>query len=211
MLTWGFAMKAIRNLLALIGLVTVLGGGYLLNKAWPTVSELWPVASKVDFREFDPGFVEVYTQFTKRLLQSKDPGVAMMYSLPVEEGLEAEEVQESLKSLATSRNFLFVGESPFYKQVEAITGEPYRYINFLSFCDARVGKMMADYRDAYTGFMPCRIAIVEDLQGVLWLHTMNLDLMIHGGKALPPELKEEALRVWQTIKDIMAGAAKGEF
>lgn len=204
-------MKAIRNLLALIGLVTVVGGGYLLSKAWPTISELWPVVTEVDFREFDPGFVEAYTDFAKRLLESKDPGVAMMYSVPVEEGLEAEDVKESLKSLATSKNFLFVGESPFYKQVEAVTGEPYRYINFLSFCDARVGMMMADYRDAYTGFMPCRIAIVEDLEGALWLHTMNLDLMIHGGKALPPELKQEAIRVWETIRAIMEGAARGDF
>ena len=112
-----------------------------------------------------------------------------------------------MKSLATSRNFLFVGESPFYKQIEAITGEAYRYVNFLSFCDARVGKMMLEYRDQYSGFMPCRIAIVEHQNGRLWLYSMNLDLMIHGGKALPPELRENALRVRNTIQEIMRGGS----
>jgi uncharacterized protein (DUF302 family) len=120
-------------------------------------------------------------------------------------------VVESLKSLATARNFLFVGESPFYKQIKAITGEDYRYVNFLSFCDARVGKMMLEYRDQYSGFMPCRIAIVEDRDGRLWLYSMNLDLMIHGGKTLPPDLKEAALRVRDTIRAMMKGAAAGEF
>ncbi len=60
---------------------------------------------------------------------------------------------------------MYVGESVFYKAVEAITGEPYRHMSLLFFCDAMVGKMMADYRDAYTGFMPCRIAVVEGKYG----------------------------------------------
>jgi len=40
---------------------------------------------------------------------------------------------------------------------------------------------------------------------------MNLDLMIHGGRELPPELKEQALKVREAIYDIMKAAASGEF
>ncbi|MCP4043321.1 MAG: DUF302 domain-containing protein [Gammaproteobacteria bacterium] len=192
-------MAIIRNILALIGLVALLAAGY----GYATVSSV--------MSEFDPGSMDMYKGFATKLLESKDPGVAMMHSVPVSEDITADDVIESMKSLATERNFLFVGESPFYKQVEAITGEPYRYINFVSFCDASVGKMMADYRDAYTGFMPCRIAIVEDKNGKLWLYTMDLEMMIYGGRPLPPELKKEALRVWQTIQEVMVGAAAGEF
>ena len=204
-------MKIIKNVLALIGLLALLGGGYAFTKAWPVYAELRPALAEFDPGEFDPGFMDAYLDFAKKLLEAKDPGVAMMYTVPVEEDVTVEDVKESLKSIASERNFLFVGEAPFYKQVEAITGEPYRHITFMSFCDARVGKMMADYRDAYTGFMPCRIAVVEDLEGKLWLHSMNLDLMIRGGKELPPDLKEEAVRVWGTIQAMMQGAAAGEF
>ena len=192
-------MSWIRNLFALIGLIAVVALGFAYTRLAPVLAE------------FDSEFPRVYQEFSEKLLTTGDPGVSMMWSVPVEEGLSAEEVIESLKSLATSRNFLFVGESPFYKQVEAITGEEYRYVNFLSFCDARVGKMMLEYRNQYSGFMPCRIALVEDQEGRLWLYSMNLDLMIHGGKALPPELKENAQRVRDTLQFMMAGAAKGEF
>jgi uncharacterized protein (DUF302 family) len=192
-------MKIIRNILALIGLVAVVGG----------VAAYWAVGSKL--AAFDPGFPKVYQEFAGRLLETGDPGVAMMWAVPVEEGLTPEEVIDSMKSLATSKNFLFVGESPFYKQIEAITGEQYRYVNFLSFCDARVGMQMLEYRDQYSGFMPCRIAIVEDNDGRLWLYSMNLDLMIHGGAELPEDLKASAVRVRDTIKQIMEGAARGEF
>ncbi len=192
-------MKLLRNILALIGLAAVLGG-VAAYVAW---------GDKV--ADFDPEFSRVYSSFASRLLATGDPGVAMMWSVPVEGDPSPEDVVESMKSLAASRSFLFVGESPFHKQISAITGEDYRYVNFLSFCDARVGKQMLEYRDQYSGFMPCRIALVEDKNGKLWLHSMNLDLMIYGGNALPPDLKAAALRVRDTIKSIMEGAAKGEF
>jgi len=192
-------MKIVRDILALVGLAAIVGAAYAYV-AW---------GSKL--AAFDPGFPQVYGQFAEQLLQSGDPGVAMMWTVPVDEDLSPDDVIASMKSLAASRSFLFVGESPFYKQIQAITGEDYRYVNFLSFCDAQVGKQMLEYRDQYSGFMPCRIAIVEDKDGRLWLHTMNLDLMIHGGTELPPDLKASAIRVRDTIKEIMEGAAAGEF
>lgn len=192
-------MKILKNILALIGLATLLAVGAAYFGFGQRLAD------------FDPGFPRVYGEMGARLLETGDPGVAMMWSVPVNEGLTPDEVIESMKSLAAARSFLFVGESPFYKQVEAITGEKYRYVNFLSFCDARVGKAMLEYRDQYSGFMPCRIALVEDKEGRLWLHSMNLDMMIHGGTELPPELKAQAIRVRDIVKEIMNGAAAGEF
>jgi len=192
-------MNLIRNLLALIGLVAVLAILAVSIRLGPTLAK------------FDGRFLTVYQEFAGKLLKTRDPGVSMVWSVPVDEGLSAEEVVESMQSIAVSRNLLFVGESPFYKQVQAITGEDYRYVNFLSFCDAQVGKKMLEHRDHYSGFMPCRIALVEDKNGRLWMYTMNLDLMIHGGKELPADLKADAIRVRENIRAIMEGAAKGEF
>jgi uncharacterized protein (DUF302 family) len=193
-------MSLFRNLLALIGLAVVIGAGYGYNKLSPILAE------------FDPGYMKIYTEFATSLLKTRDPGEAMMWAVPVEDAkLTVDEVKDSMKSLASARNFLFVGEAPFYKQVEAVTGQKSRHISFLSFCDVGVGKMMADYRDAYTGFMPCRIAVVEDKSGKIWLYSMNLDMMIHGGRRLPEELRKEALRIRNVISEIMHGAAKGEF
>ncbi|MBF0175633.1 MAG: DUF302 domain-containing protein [Magnetococcales bacterium] len=194
-------MAVIRNLLALLGFLGLLAGGV----GYVVVA---PVMGK-----FDPEFMGVYSQFAQKLLETGDPGSTMVYSVPVKEGISVEDVKESLKSLAAERNFLFVGESPFYKQVEATTGKPYRHVSFMSFCDVKVGRVMADYNDVYTAFMPCRVSVVEDKAkpGKYWLHTMSLDMMIHGGKELPPELKRDAQRIWKTIQEIMNGAATGQF
>ena len=191
-------MKLVRNLLAVIGFLTIVAVGLLSVRLGSSLAG------------FDPEFPGVYREFAERLLETGDPGVAMMWAIPVEEGLGPDDVIDSMKSIAVSRDLLFVGESPFYKQIEAITGEPYRYVNFLSFCDARVGRQMLEYRNEYSGFMPCRIALVEDKDGRLTLYSMNLDMMIHGGRELPEELKASALKVRDTILAIMKGGAAGE-
>jgi uncharacterized protein (DUF302 family) len=188
-------MKFIRNLLALVGLAAIA----LAGLAYLEVAKL------------SPGAVGIYSNFAAKVMETGDPAMAMMWKTQVNEGLKPDDVIDAMKSLATERNFLFVGESPLYKQIEAVTGEKYRYVNFLSFCDARIGGQMLDYHNEYSGFMPCRIALIEDKDGTLWLYSMNLDLMIHGGRPLPPELHASAIKVRDTIKAIMDGAAKGQF
>jgi hypothetical protein len=192
-------MKIIRNLLALVGLAAI------------AIAIAVYVRFGAQIAQLDPGVLPTYSAFVEKVLDTGDSAVAMMWAVPVADGVAPEDVVNSLKSIAASHSFLFVGQSPLYKQIEAVTGEPYRYVNFLSFCDARVGAQMLDYRNEYSGFMPCRIAIVQDKNGKLWLYSMNLDLMIHGGRKLPPELMASAVKVRDTIKAIMDGAAKGEF
>ncbi|MDZ7753902.1 MAG: DUF302 domain-containing protein [Gammaproteobacteria bacterium] len=192
-------MNIIRNLLALIGaLALILAGiGYIQFQSF---------AAKLD-----PEAFRVYQEVGGRFLETLDPGTALVRVEKVKEGLTPEDVAESLKSVAVDLDLLFVGEAPFYKQVEAVTGEPYRYINFFSFCDARVGAMMADYNNTYTAFMPCRIALVADPDGTLWLQMMDLDMLIHGGKTLPPDLKQGALEVSAALNELIERAAMGDF
>ncbi len=192
-------MNLLRNILAIIGFITLVIVVVFVAQIWNAT------------REFDPDAFGLYQEFATKLLETRDIADAFVWAVPVEEGISAEEVEESMKSLATARNFLFVGESPFYKQAEAVTGKPFRHVNLLNFCDARVGIKMINHNEAYTAFMPCTISVVEDKEGKLWLYTLNMDFLIHGARELPPELKADALKVRRTMREIMEGAAKGEF
>jgi hypothetical protein len=192
-------MHFIRNILALVGLLAIVGG----------------IAAWVSFQGFvsrlDPEVVRVYREAGEKFMKNLDPGDAFVRVERVKDGLSPQDVADSLKSLATQQNLLFVGEAPFYKQVEAVTGKPYRFIAFYSFCDARVGAQMADYNNTYAAFMPCRIALVQNADGSLWLQMMDLDMLIHGGKPLPPDLKANAIKVRQALDNVITGAARGEF
>jgi uncharacterized protein (DUF302 family) len=70
---------------------------------------------------------------------------------------------------------------------------------------------MIAYSPAYAAYLPCRITLLEDASGKLWLYTLNMDLMIHGGRELPPALKQEAIQVRTMILDIMQRGARGDF
>jgi len=192
-------MGALKYALAVVGLVTLLVVGYLLLHIWNAT------------RDFDPEAFGVYQEFISKLLETGDLADAFVWAVPVSEDVAVEDVKDSMESLAVERNFLFVNESPFYKQAEAVTGKAFRHVAFMQFCDVQVGIEMLEHNNAYSAFMPCVISVVEDKQGKLWLYAMNMDFLIHGAKELPPKLKSKALRVRRAMREIMEGAAVGEF
>ncbi|MBA1444318.1 MAG: DUF302 domain-containing protein [Chromatiales bacterium] len=192
-------MKLLRNVLAVIGLLTLL----IVTVA---VSQIWSAT-----RHFDPDAFALYREFAGNLLETGDLASAFVWRVKVEDDIKVEDVKESMKSLAVDRNLFFVSDSPFYKQVKAVTGKDFRHVSFMQFCDVKVGVKMLDYNDASSAFMPCVISVVEDKEGKVWLYAMNMDFLIHGANELPPELKNDALRVRRVLREIMEGAAAGEF
>ena len=56
-----------------------------------------------------------------------------------------------------------------------------------------------------------RRVLVEDKSGKLWIYSLNMDMMIHGGEKLPPDLYDEANEVKDIILDIMNRGAEGDF
>lgn len=195
-------MTFVRNMLAVIGAATLalllLGGARLAD---------------VDERmqDFDPKARAVYEEMARVLMETGSAAQATVWKVPVEEGLAPEDVEQAMKSAAIERNILDVGELPLYKQVEASSGEPYRFVKIYMFCNALTAKRMIDYDAAFSAYLPCRITLLEEPDGKLWLYTLNMDMMIHGGKPLPPDLYNEAVQVRDTILAIMQRGATGAF
>ncbi|MET0083755.1 MAG: DUF302 domain-containing protein [Sedimenticola sp.] len=192
-------MGAIRNIFALIGLLAVVAAGVAMMKSKDVLSG------------FDPDAPRVYQELVENILASKNAAEATIWKYQVAEGLSPEEVEETMKFVANEHNMSNVGELPLYKDVEAKSGKPYRFVKIYMFCNSLTAAKMLDYHDAFSAYLPCRITLIEDKQGKLWLIALNMDLMIHGGETLPPELKEEALEVKEMILDIMKRGAEGDF
>ena len=192
-------MAIIRNLLALIGLVVILGGGAMYFKTKDVLSQ------------FDPDAGKVYWELAENILDTGNGAEATVWKMPVVDGLSADEVEETMKFVANEINIANVGELPLYKDVEAKTGEPYRFVKIYMFCNSLTAKKMLDYSDAFSAYLPCRITLLEDPEGKLWLYTLNMDLMIYGGRPLPADMKEEAIKVKEAMLEIMRRGAEGDF
>ncbi|MCB1758166.1 MAG: DUF302 domain-containing protein [Gammaproteobacteria bacterium] len=192
-------MGLIRNLLALVGLavVVVLAGLFVQHKD--------------NLGRFDPEAGKVYMELAQNVLNSGNGAEATVWRVPVNPDLSADDVEETMKFVANELNMSNVGELPLYKDVEAKSGNAYRFVKIYMFCNSLIAKEMLDYNDAFSAYLPCRITMVEDGEGKLWLYTLNMDLMIYGGEPLPPELKAKAIQVKEHILQIMHRGAEGEF
>ncbi|MBT8129289.1 MAG: DUF302 domain-containing protein [Gammaproteobacteria bacterium] len=192
----------LRNLLAIVGLVVVIAAGYAMVKLQPSLTAI---------SEFEDNAINVFADMGVKIVETGNMAEASIWKIPVDEGMTAEDVEETMKFVANEHNFKNVGEMPLYREVEAMSGEPYRYVKIFMFCNALTASRMLDYNDAFSSYLPCRITLIEDMEGKLWLYTLNMDGMIYGGKPLPAELKKEAENVKEIILDIMNRGATGEF
>jgi uncharacterized protein (DUF302 family) len=192
-------MGMIRNLFALIGLLVVIG----LATIYVKYNEV--------LEAFDPQAGNMFMEFAQATIEKKSVAEASIWKIPVEEGLSWEDVEETMKFVANEHNMSNVGELPLSKDIEAKKGSEYRFVKIYLFCNSLIAGEMLDYSDAYSAYLPCRITLIEDLQGKLWLTALNMDMMIYGGESLPAELKEAALEVKEQILDIMNRGATGEF
>ncbi|MEJ2143059.1 MAG: DUF302 domain-containing protein [Gammaproteobacteria bacterium] len=195
-------MKLLKNIFALIGLIVVIATIALVYKAAPVYRT---------FSTFDERAWETYSQLAENVLKTGNAVEATVWKTPVQEGLSAKDVEDAMRSVANEYNIKNVGELPLYKQVEAMSGKPYRFMKIFMFCNALTAAKMADYSDAFSAYLPCRVTLLQDKQGKYWIYSLNMDLMIHGGKPLPPDLKQEALKVKKIIQEIMKRGAAGEF
>jgi uncharacterized protein (DUF302 family) len=128
---------------------------------------------------------------------------------PLAKGVSMDDAVEAMKIRANNLNIKLVAEMPLSKQIEAM-GEKSRRIDIYQFCDPLTAKKMVEYDIHFAAYLPCRITLVEDAKGQAWLVMMNLDMFIQDPK-LSPSLKTDAIKVRDTLNEIMQAGAKGEW
>lgn len=192
-------VRLLRNALAVIGALSILAvaaGGVFL---WLT------------FRDFHPRSAAIYWDMAKVLSATGNPAEATTWKVRVADGLSFEDVEQSIQSLAHDYNIRDVGNLPLGDQITAMRGTPWRKLKIYLYCNPLTAAKMVEYSEAYSAFLPCRIALVEDAAGALWLYTMNMDMMIEGGRPLPGAVRPAAEEVRGIMRGLLDRAAAGEF
>ena len=148
-------------------------------------------------------------------LSLRDMLTVMTYKLPLAEDVTWDDAVESMKLRANEVNFKFVGSSPLSKEIEALTEAPSPRIEIFRFCDALVARKILDYMPEFIIFLPCKIAMIEDADGQIWVMTMDwdvswLDFAQNPNSHLTKELRADAKSIRENIRYIMEGAATGD-
>ena len=130
--------------------------------------------------------------------------------------LTFDDVVESMELKANEVNFKKVGHNEFWKDVGAFSGLPTLRIEILQFCDALVGRRMLDFSPEFSIFIPCRITVMEDATGEIWLMTLDWDVSWlarawQPGSQLEPGLIKDAIRIRDAMTQIMEAGATGNW
>jgi len=193
-------MGFLKSIFAFIGLVVVAGFLVAALKFGGAVSSL------------DSKAMGLYMAMFSTVLETGNSADAMSRRVKVDADVSNEDIKDAIESIASDGNMALVGDVTIFNgdPIDS-SGEKTKYARTFSLCSRPIAKDFLNYSMAYGAFMPCRIMLQEDDNGDRWLHTMDMGLMIHGGKPLSPEMLKMALNVRDTVYKAMDLAAKGDF
>ena len=141
----------------------------------------------------------------------------MSVKVKVNDGISFDDVIESMKTRANSVNMKQVGHNVPYKLIRQLEGhEKSPRLEILSFCDMLTMRKIVDVMPEFVVFLPCRITVLEDAQGKIWITTMDWSvdwLKSKDGKTkfLDAEMVKYATKVNVAIKSIMQAGQEGDF
>jgi len=196
-------MNFIKGILTLIGAIVVIAGAIIgINYG----SSLGKMDSKA---------LGLYMKMADDVLTTGDPakGMIIKRKLLIEEGTSKKEAIENaievMDEVGENYGLAKVDEKTMPRKLLNTDGEKV-YTHIRSYCSPTIADIFLEYSSEFIGFMPCRVGIVEDKNGDVWLYTMALDMMISGGHTLPPELLKHANNVKSAMVKMIEYGAAGE-
>ncbi len=190
-------MKFIKMLLTLIGAITVAGIIFAVVKFGGAVAQ------------FDAGAMDAYMKMASKVVETGDPakGMIIRKKMIIPEGMTKQEAIDNaievMDEVGSQHGLAMVD----HKVMPRKNGV---YTQIRSYCSPTIADYFLNYSREFIGFMPCRIGIIEEPNGDIYLYTMNLDLMIHGGKKLPANLLKLAKEVEAGMYGMLEAGAIGE-
>lgn len=138
----------------------------------------------------------------------------MVAKKKVEDGISFDEVMKSMDLRANLLNMKKVGHNTPSEVIEATTGEPTPRLEMVSYCDIPTMRKILDYVPEFSVFVPCRISVLEDANGDIWIMTIDWDVRWMDTSPNPnrisKELREAAIMVRESMESIMDAGAKGD-
>ncbi len=152
---------------------------------------------------------------TMSRMDVKDVMNLMTIKYKVKPGLSFDDVKQSMELRANHLNFKKVGESPMWKDIQAVLGDKTApRMEVYHYCDIAAGREVLKYAPESIVFLPCRIAIMEDADKNLWVLTLDWNTSwldsISGKMGAPTELMKYARDIRDKMDNIMRAAAEGD-
>jgi uncharacterized protein (DUF302 family) len=131
------------------------------------------------------------------------------------DGLTFDDVKQSMELRANTLNFKKVGESPMWKDIQAVLGDmDAPRMEVYHYCDIAAGRAVLRASPESIAYLPCRIAIMEDANKQIWVITLDWEMAwldtVNGKMGIDAELSKHAKDIRDKMDNIMQAAANGD-
>jgi len=191
----------VKNILAAIGVIAIVAVIGAYTKFGGMYSQI---------QQLDEDAIPTYMEMFTKVLDSGNAATGMVNDYKINDDVSNEDAAESVKALAEEFNMRVTGETKMFT-LEDAKGSEIKHARIISLCSLNIAKQFLNFSRPFGAFMPCRIVLIERADGDRRLYTMNLDLVIHGGHPLPPEMLKQAEAVRTAMTEIPSRAAEGDF
>ena len=99
--------------------------------------------------------------------------------VPLKEGVTPQDAVDAMVNKATELNVKLVSHLKISKELQS-RGVKSRHLEVVQLCTPEDAATAIELNLAFAGYVPCRIALVEDDQGIVWATMQNLDFQIDG-------------------------------
>jgi uncharacterized protein (DUF302 family) len=145
----------------------------------------------------------------------KDVMNLMAIKYQAKPGLSFDDVKQSMELRANQLNFKKVGESPMWKDIQAVLGDKDApRMEVYHYCDIAAGREILKYAPESIVYLPCRVAIMEDADKNIWVLTLDWNTAwldsISGKMGAPSALMNYATDIRDKMDNIMKAAANGD-
>jgi hypothetical protein len=218
-------MKFIKNILMALGALLIIGlvVAYVKFGSNFTQSKQFSASAMSDYmkkfeqvKQLDPKAMDAYIKMFDTVLATGDPakGMVIKRKLHIPEDMTKQEAIENaleiMDEVGSEHGLAMVDTKLMSRGEKDETGVYRPYIRIRSYCSKTIAEKFLAHSPEFIGFMPCRIGLVEDKKGDIYLYTMSLELMIYGGRSLPPEMLELAKEVESGMYSMLDMAAANE-
>lgn len=182
-------LSLIKNLFATLGVIFVLILLALYARGWSVTHEVEAEAAAA------------LEKFATHVLIS-DLATAGILKIPLEASVSMQQSMKAMKRQAARHKLKLVAEGvPSNKRPK---------LAILNFCDAETQARLFAFNPALMPYMPCRITLYEDQEGIVWVSAVNLDLFLTTTRSHHPEARAPLAALKDTLVAVMNAGANGE-
>lgn len=157
---------------------------------------------------FDEEFLGVFSQFVEQVLK-QDMARALVVKTPLEQKITPTKAIEAMKIRAKTLGIKFIESHTLVAAAPSGNNQAKRMIEVLEFFDDKVTSQLLEHSPDFAVHLPCRIVISIDKEGQAWLTTLDLGLLAHGSAHLPPDVKNNVLKLQDDLLRIISAGASG--